>query len=83
LQSTKKGNPVMATWWVYIIDKNSRYYVGITTDVANRMCQHGKIQPLYVKGPMSRDNAVKREKTIKGWSRKKKEALISSGLSKN
>jgi hypothetical protein len=28
LRSTKKGNPVMDAWWVYIIDKNSRYYVG-------------------------------------------------------
>jgi predicted GIY-YIG superfamily endonuclease len=42
------------------------------------MRQHGRSAPLYQEGPMSRANAVKREKVLKGWNRKKKQELITS-----
>lgn len=68
----------MDRWWVYIIGRNGRLYTGITTDLVNRMRQHGRSAPLYQEGPMSRANAVKREKVLKGWNRKKKQELITS-----
>jgi len=71
----------METWWVYIVEKGDKLYVGITTDVANRMRQHGVNSPLYSEGPMPRSAAVLRELKLKGWSRKKKLALIQEASS--
>jgi predicted GIY-YIG superfamily endonuclease len=31
----------MCKWWVYIVEKKGKLYVGITTDMENRMRQHG------------------------------------------
>jgi len=31
---------LMDNWWVYIIQKETKLYVGITTDLENRMRQH-------------------------------------------
>ena len=62
---------------VYILDRDGRLYTGITTDLATRMRQHGRSTPLYQEGPMSRTHAVKREKELKGWNRKKKPELIA------
>jgi predicted GIY-YIG superfamily endonuclease len=70
------------TWWVYIVEKRKKFYVGITTDLANRMRQHGNPQLLYKEGPMKREEAVSRERTLKGWSSKKKLELIDSGVIK-
>jgi len=63
-------------WWVYIIEKKGKFYVGITTDLVNRMRQHGNPPLLYKEGPMTKNEAVSRERTLKGWTRKKKLALI-------
>jgi len=68
-------------WWVYIIEKGTFLYVGITTDLANRMRQHGKSAPLYQERPMSKSDAVKREKNLKGWNRKRKLELIEKASS--
>ena len=73
----------MNTWWVYIVEKRKRLYVGITTDLANRMRQHENPELLYKEGPMKREEAVSRERTLKGWSRKKKFELIDSGVIKS
>jgi putative endonuclease len=67
----------MNNWYVYIIEKSGKLYVGITTDLENRMRQHEQRTPLYQEGRMSKRDALKRERTIKGWSRKKKLDLIS------
>ncbi len=72
----------MNTWWVYIVEKRKKFYVGITTDLANRIRQHGNPQLLYKEGPMKREEAVSRERTLKGWSRKKKLEIIDSGVVK-
>jgi predicted GIY-YIG superfamily endonuclease len=64
-------------WWVYIVEKKTGLYVGITTDLENRMRQHGQPAPLYYEGPILKTNALKRERTLKGWSRKKKLELIA------
>jgi predicted GIY-YIG superfamily endonuclease len=71
----------MSDWYVYNIDKIGKLYVGITTDLPNRMRQHGVTRPLYLEGPMSKAEAVKRERILKGWSRKKKLALVRKSLS--
>jgi hypothetical protein len=42
----------MDNWYVYIIDKRGKLYVGITTDMENRMRQHGVTKPLFYEGPM-------------------------------
>jgi predicted GIY-YIG superfamily endonuclease len=67
----------MDDWWVYIIEEKTGLYVGITTDLENRMRQHGQPVPLYYEGPISKADALKRERTLKGWSRKKKLELIT------
>jgi predicted GIY-YIG superfamily endonuclease len=64
-------------WWVYIVEKKAKLYVGITTDLQNRMSQHDCSAPVYCEGPMSKAEALKRERNLKGWSRKKKLQLIS------
>ena len=66
----------MNNWYVYIVDKKGKLYVGITTDLPNRLRQHGVDKPLYQEGPISKSQALKRERTIKGWRRGKKLALI-------
>jgi len=71
----------MKNWWVYIIEKRAKLYVGITTDLPNRMRQHGVTKPLYQEGPMSKAEALKRERSLKGWSRKKKLELIDKASS--
>ncbi|MGD8254382.1 MAG: GIY-YIG nuclease family protein [Syntrophobacterales bacterium] len=71
----------MNHWFVYIIEKNEKLYVGVTTDLGNRMRQHGQAAPLYHEGPMSKADALKRERASKGWSRKKKLDLIAQASS--
>jgi predicted GIY-YIG superfamily endonuclease len=71
------------TWWVYIIDRDDRFYTGITTDLVNRMRQHGGVVPVYREGPVSQADAVTREKELQGWSRQKKEALIAGASEQN
>jgi len=34
-------------WWVYIVDKSGKLYVGITTDIDNRLRQHGNTPLLH------------------------------------
>jgi len=68
-------------WWVYIIEKKNKFYVGITTDISNRLRQHGHPPLLYKECLISRDQAVAREKKIKGWSHKKKLELITKASS--
>jgi predicted GIY-YIG superfamily endonuclease len=67
----------MDNWWVYIFEKKTGLYVGITTDLENRMRQHRQPAPLYYEGPISKSDALKRERTLKGWSRKKKLELTA------
>jgi len=77
-------------FYVYILKcKNGEYYVGHTDNIDQRMSQHhlGLIENCYTKSrrPVElmffevfskRDDAFLVERQIKGWSRKKKEALI-------
>jgi predicted GIY-YIG superfamily endonuclease len=66
---------------MYLIEKRVKLYLGITTDLENRMRQHGTSAPLYLEGPFSRDDAVRRERILKGWTRKKTLDLIANASS--
>jgi hypothetical protein len=48
----------MAMWWLYLCEKKGRFYVGITTDLDNRLRQHGGPPLLYKGGPLTREEAV-------------------------
>ncbi len=64
-------------WFVYICDRNGQLYTGITTNIKHRMKQH-KALLLYSESHIDKESAGKRERQIKGWTHKKKLALISS-----
>ncbi len=72
----------MDHWWVYMVEKKTGLYVGITTDLENRMRQHGQRVPSYYEGPISKSDALKRERTLKGWSRRKKLELVTKACSR-
>ena len=57
----------MSNWFVYIIERKEKLYVGITTELDNRMGQHRPAAPLYSEGPMSKSDALKGERILKGW----------------
>jgi len=64
-------------WYVYLCDRGGQLYTGITTDLRHRMRQH-KADLLYSEDHPDKYSAAKRERQIKGWSRKKKLGLIST-----
>jgi predicted GIY-YIG superfamily endonuclease len=64
-------------WYLYIIEKSDKYYTGITTDLENRLRQHRNPPLLYKETFPNKYQAAAREKTIKGYSREKKQALIA------
>jgi len=64
-------------WYLYVINKNNKYYTGITTDLKNRIRQHGNPPLLYKEIFPDKFQAARREKEIKGWSKAKKEELIA------
>ena len=80
------------SWYVYIaITKTRRYYTGITTNPVERIIKHNKgkgsqlarqqgpFRLVYKSEPfITKSEAREREVQIKGWSRIKKEKLISN-----
>ncbi|MBN2407085.1 MAG: GIY-YIG nuclease family protein [Elusimicrobia bacterium] len=70
-------------WYLYIIRKSNKLYTGITTDIDNRMRQHGNPPVLYLEKHARKTEAVSREKQVKGWSRAKKQNLISEFIQKD
>ena len=80
----------MKSYYVYILLCNDKsYYTGITNNPGKRVWEHheGLIKGCYTHGRrpvklvfqenfQNVNQAIAAEKQIKGWSRKKKEALI-------
>ena len=78
--------------WVYILTNydNRVLYTGVTNNITRRTFEHrSKINDsfaekynayklVYIEETDSTESALAREKQIKGWSRKKKIALIES-----
>jgi putative endonuclease len=77
-------------YWVYIVKcKDGKYYTGVTNDPDRRLKEHNEgINPkcyTYERRPVELtyeehfhdiNQAIAWEKQLKGWSRKKKEALF-------
>ncbi|MDF9796131.1 putative endonuclease [Catalinimonas alkaloidigena] len=84
----------MGNYFVYIITNSSKnvLYIGMTNDLEQRVTEHylNRGQPqtfagkyfcyylLYYERFNSPTHAIEREKELKGWNRKRKEALISA-----
>lgn len=82
----------MKALYVYMIRcSDGSYYTGVTNDVEKRLAQHHAgtfatcytyrrrpLELVYASSPYTEwADAITWEKTLKGWSRRKKEALIS------
>jgi len=78
-------------YYVYIMANHSRtLYTGMTNDLERRVYEHkNRLKPgftskynitklVFFDSTTNVDEAIKREKQIKGWVRKKKVALIES-----
>ncbi len=80
----------MKTYYVYILKcSDNSYYTGITNDIDMRLAQHKDgdnpksytyrrrpVKLVFCESFISPNEAIDFEKQVKGWSRKKKEALI-------
>lgn len=76
-------------WFVYIVEcLDNSYYVGMTWNIGERMEQHlskygsaytrkhGFKRLAYYEEHESLEDARKRERQLKGWTRKKKENFL-------
>lgn len=79
--------------FVYILRCcDDSYYVGSTQDVSQRLATHRAgegaaftarrlpVDSIYQESFATLEEAVRREKQLKGWSRAKKAALVSGNL---
>lgn len=80
-------------YYVYILSNKIKtvLYIGVTNDLAGRLYFHNNPLPfskafttkykcfylIYYEHFFEVESAIKREKQLKGWSRKKKEILIN------
>ncbi len=77
------------SFWVYILEcADGSYYTGHTDDLEKRLVEHEKstfnnytssrlpVKLVFCSECSTRDDAFARERQIKGWSRRKKWALI-------
>ena len=79
-------------FWVYILQCNDNsYYTGHTDNLENRLGQHCNktidncytitrlpVKLVFSQAFSTREEALISERKIKGWSRRKKEALINN-----
>ena len=81
---------MLPTYHVYILRcRDGSYYVGQTNELETRLSAHERgeieghtkerrpVRCVYVEAYECRDDAFRRERQLKGWSRAKKEALIA------
>lgn len=86
----------MKTYYVYILKcSDNFYYTGVTNDIERRLAEHKEglnstaftykrrpIQLMFCESFININEAIAFEKQVKGWSRKKKEALIERNWDK-
>lgn len=86
----------MKTFYVYIVKcRDDSYYTGITNDIERRLQEHNygdapdsytairrPVKLVFCETFLDFQIAEQWEKKIKGWSRRKKEALIESNWEK-
>jgi predicted GIY-YIG superfamily endonuclease len=76
-------------WHVYILKCiDGSFYAGVTQDLGRRFQEHqsgkgghytksfGAVELLYQESFLTKEDVLKREAQIKGWTRRKKLALI-------
>ena len=83
----------MQSYYVYILSNRNRrvLYIGVTGDLVRRVYEHrhhldknsfsdqyNTDQLVYYECTSDIRSAIAREKQLKGWSRKKKDALIQA-----
>ncbi len=87
---------VIHNYYVYILKcKDETFYTGVTNDLERRLIEHNTgaipncytynkrpLELMYFEHSSSIHAAINREKQIKGWSRKKKYALILENMDK-
>jgi predicted GIY-YIG superfamily endonuclease len=79
----------MKPFWLYMLRcADGSYYVGHTDDLERRVAEHQAaaipghtcarrpVTLVYAAEMVTRDEAIQRERQLKGWSRAKKEALV-------
>jgi len=80
-------------WFVYILRcSDNSLYIGGTDDVAARVSRHNDgrgssftasrrpVRLVWSESQESREDALERERQLKGWTRAKKEALITGDM---
>jgi|SRR5579872_2648653 len=81
----------MESYWVYmVLCTDGSYYTGITNDPERRVAEHNAgmdphcytflrrpVRLVYTGECRDPNEAIRWEKQIKGWSRKKKQALVN------
>ena len=86
----------MKSYYIYILlCSDGSYYTGISNDPLRRLYEHQKgllkgcythtrrpLKLVYIEEYESVHDALDREKQIKGWTRKKKRALIDQNWDK-
>ncbi|MBI5077437.1 GIY-YIG nuclease family protein [Candidatus Falkowbacteria bacterium] len=87
----------MKYYYVYIAQCSDKsYYIGVTNDLNRREAEHNSefllcrsytyrkrpVKIIYWEEFVDINEAIRREKQIKRWSRKKKEALIKKNFEK-
>lgn len=82
----------MESFWVYmVLCRDASYYIGITNDAERRVGEHNAgidshcytftrrpVQLVYAAEFHDPNEAIRWEKQLKGWSRKKKAALVQN-----
>jgi len=84
----------MTGFWVYILEcADKSYYTGHTDNLEKRLYEHEQnlfkcytskrlpVRLVYSHGFETREDALARERQMKGWSRRKKQALIAGDWS--
>lgn len=83
----------MKDYFVYILEcSDESYYTGVTNNLARRVAEHNSgiikgytskrlpVKLVFSERFLDINDAIRLEKQLKGWSRKKKEALIAGNF---